>query len=87
MSLLEITFPPDLRQFVERQARELKFDTSEDYVISILERALSENASYAGLDSAHDFMMNFVNREEEAVLRQKIVDGMNQSNFFDMRFS
>jgi hypothetical protein len=87
MSLLEITFPPDLRQFVERQARELKFDTSEDYVISILERALSENASYAGLDSAHDFMMNFVNREEEAVLRQKIVGGMNQSNFFDMRFS
>ncbi len=40
--------------------------------------ALSENASYAGLDSAHDFMMDFVNREEEkAVLRQKILDGMN----------
>lgn len=40
--------------------------------------ALSENASYAGLDSAHDFMMDFVNREEEkAVLRQKILAGMN----------
>jgi hypothetical protein len=40
--------------------------------------ALSENASYAGLGSAHDFMMEFVKREEEkAVLRQKIVDGMN----------
>jgi hypothetical protein len=40
--------------------------------------ALSENASYAGLGSAYDFMMEFVNREEEkAVLRQKIVDGMN----------
>ena len=40
--------------------------------------ALSENASYAGLDSAHDFMMRFVTREEEiAVLRQKILDGMN----------
>ena len=40
--------------------------------------ALSKNASYAGLDSAHDFMMDFVNREEElAVLRQKILDGMN----------
>lgn len=40
--------------------------------------ALSENASYAGLDSAHDFMMDFVNREEEkTVLRQKILDGMN----------
>jgi antitoxin ParD1/3/4 len=40
--------------------------------------ALSENASYAGLDSAHDFMMDFVNREEEkAVLRQKILYGMN----------
>jgi len=40
--------------------------------------ALSENASYAGLGSAHEFMMQFVNREEEkAILRQKIVDGMN----------
>ena len=40
--------------------------------------ALSENASYAGLDSAHDFMMRFVTREQEiAVLRQKILDGMN----------
>ncbi len=40
--------------------------------------ALSENASYAGMDSAHDFMMDFVNREEEiAVLRQKVLDGMN----------
>ena len=40
--------------------------------------ALSENASYAGLSSAHDFMMRFVTREEEiAVLRQKILDGMN----------
>ena len=40
--------------------------------------ALSENASYVGLGSAHDFMMEFVNREEEkAILRQKIVDGMN----------
>jgi hypothetical protein len=30
------------------------------------------------MDSAHDFMMDFVNREEEkAVLRQKILDGMN----------
>ena len=40
--------------------------------------ALSENASYAGLSSAHDFVMDFVSREEEkAVLRQKIVGGMN----------
>jgi len=40
--------------------------------------ALSENASYAGLDTAHDFMMRFVTREEElAVLRQKILDGIN----------
>jgi hypothetical protein len=40
--------------------------------------ALSENASYAGLGSAHEFMMDFVNREKEiAVLRQKILDGMN----------
>ena len=40
--------------------------------------ALSESASYAGLDSAHDFMMRFVTREEElAALRQKILDGMN----------
>ena len=40
--------------------------------------ALSESASYAGLDSAYDFMMRFVTREEElAVLRQKILDGMN----------
>ncbi len=40
--------------------------------------ALSESASYAGLDSAHDFMMRFVTREEELdVLRQKILDGMN----------
>jgi len=40
--------------------------------------ALSENASYAGMDSAHDFMMDFVNREKEkAVLRQKILDGYN----------
>lgn len=40
--------------------------------------ALSESASYAGLGSAHDFMMRFVTREEElAVLRQKVLDGMN----------
>jgi hypothetical protein len=40
--------------------------------------ALSESASYAGLASAHDFMMRFVTREEElAVLRQKILDGYN----------
>jgi antitoxin ParD1/3/4 len=40
--------------------------------------ALSENASHAGLGSAHDFMMRFVTREEEiAVLRQKILDGMS----------
>ncbi|MDN3987563.1 hypothetical protein [Zwartia vadi] len=40
--------------------------------------ALSESASHAGLDSAHDFMMRFVTREEElAALRQKILDGMN----------
>jgi antitoxin ParD1/3/4 len=40
--------------------------------------ALSESASYAGLESAHDFMMRFVTREEKlAVLRQKILDGMN----------
>ena len=44
MSLLEITFPPDLRQFVERQAHELNFATPEDYVISILERALTESS-------------------------------------------
>ena len=44
MPLLEITFPPDLQQFVERQAQELKFDTPEDYVISNLERALSESS-------------------------------------------
>lgn len=44
MPLLEITFPPDLQQFVERQAQELKFATPEDYVISILERALSESS-------------------------------------------
>jgi hypothetical protein len=43
MPLLEITFPPDLRQFVERQAHELKFNTPDDYVISILERALTES--------------------------------------------
>jgi hypothetical protein len=43
MPLLEITFPPDLQQFVERQAQELKFATPEDYVINILERALSES--------------------------------------------
>jgi hypothetical protein len=42
--LLEIAFPSDLRQFVERQAHELKFNTSEDYVFSILERALSESS-------------------------------------------
>ena len=40
--------------------------------------ALSESASYAGLDYAHDFMMRFVTREEEiAVLRQKVLNGMN----------
>ena len=40
--------------------------------------ALSESASYAGLESAHYFMMRFVTREEElAILRQKILDGMN----------
>ena len=40
--------------------------------------ALSESASYAGLESAHDLMMRFVTREEElAILRQKILDGMN----------
>ena len=40
--------------------------------------ALSESASYAGLESAHDFVMRFVTREEElAILRQKILDGMN----------
>jgi len=40
--------------------------------------ALSESASYAGLGSAQDLMMRFVTREEEiAVLRQKILDGMN----------
>ena len=40
--------------------------------------ALAESASYAGLGSAHDFMMRFVTREEElAVLRQKVLDGMN----------
>lgn len=40
--------------------------------------ALSESASYAGLESAHDFMMRFVTRQEElAILRQKILDGMN----------
>ena len=40
--------------------------------------ALSESACYAGLESAHDFMMRFVMREEElAVLRQKVLDGMN----------
>ena len=44
MPLLEITFPPDLQQFVERQEQELKFATQEDYVISILERALSESS-------------------------------------------
>ena len=44
MPLLEITFPPDLQQFVERQAHELNFPTPEDYVISILERALSESS-------------------------------------------
>jgi len=44
MPLLEITFPPDLQQFVERQAQKLKFATLEDYVISILERALSESS-------------------------------------------
>jgi hypothetical protein len=44
MPLLEITFPPDLQQFIERQEQELKFDTPEDYVISILERALSESS-------------------------------------------
>lgn len=50
--------------------------------------ALSESASHAGLDSAHDFMMHFVTREEEiAILRQKVLDGMNQTIFFDMRFS
>jgi hypothetical protein len=27
--------------------------------------ALSESASYAGPDSAHDFMMDFVNRKKE----------------------
>lgn len=44
MPLLEITFPPDLQQFVERQAHELNFATPEDYVISILERALTESS-------------------------------------------
>jgi hypothetical protein len=44
MPLLEITFPPNLQQFVERQAKELNFATPEDYVISILERALSESS-------------------------------------------
>ena len=40
--------------------------------------ALSESASYAGLESAHELMMRFVTREEElAILRQKILDGMN----------
>jgi hypothetical protein len=40
--------------------------------------ALAESASRAGLDSAHDFMMRFVTREEElAILRHKILDGMN----------
>jgi hypothetical protein len=40
--------------------------------------ALSESASYAGFESAHDFMMRFVTREEElAVLRLKVLDGMN----------
>ena len=50
--------------------------------------ALSESASYAGLESAHNFMMRFVTREEElTILRQKALDGMNQTIFFDMRFS
>ena len=44
MPLLETTFPPDLHQFIERQAQELNFATPEDYVISILERALSESS-------------------------------------------
>lgn len=44
MPLLETTFLPDLHQFIERQAQELKFATPEDYVISILERALSESS-------------------------------------------
>lgn len=44
MPLLEIKFPPDLQQFVERQAHELNFATPEDYVISILERALKESS-------------------------------------------
>ncbi len=40
--------------------------------------ALSESASHAGLESTHDFMMDFVNCEQEkAVLRQKILDAMN----------
>jgi hypothetical protein len=40
--------------------------------------ALSESVSHAGLDSAHEFMMDFVSREEEkAILRQKILDGYN----------
>lgn len=44
MPLVEITFPPNLKQFVERQAHELNFATPEDYVISILERALTESS-------------------------------------------
>lgn len=43
MPLLEITFPPDLQQFIERQAHELNFATPEDYVISLLDRALTES--------------------------------------------
>ncbi len=40
--------------------------------------ALSESVRHAGLDSAHEFMMDFVSREEEkAILRQKILDGYN----------
>ena len=40
--------------------------------------ALSESASYGGFDSAEAFVMQLINRENEiAVLRQKVLDGMN----------